>query len=164
MEIIGYIAAVFIGITLGLIGSGGSILTVPVMVYFFDVDAMIATSYSLFVVGLTSAVGSFSYLKRKMIDGKVVALFGIPSIISVVLTRNFLVPAIPHDIATIGHLHITKDVLMLLLFGLLMIAAAYGMINNKKVISGTVAETEGINWTLLVGHGFFVGMITFPPW
>lgn len=159
MEIIGYIAAVLIGITLGLIGSGGSILTVPVLVYLFAVDAVSATSYSLFIVGLTSAVGSFSYLKRKMINGKVVALFGIPSIISVILTRNFLVPAIPSHITYIGNLHITKDVLMLLLFGLLMIAASYGMIRNKKV-AGRVTETESINWTLLIGHGFFVGMIT----
>lgn len=158
MEILGYIAALLIGITLGLIGSGGSILTVPVLVYLFGVDAVIATSYSLFIVGLTSAVGSFSYLKRKMIDGKVVALFGIPSIISVILTRNFIVPAIPSQI-NIGGLHIAKEVLMLLLFGLLMIAAAYGMIKNKK-ISGTIAETESINWSLLIGHGFFVGLIT----
>ena len=159
MEIVGYIAAVFIGITLGLIGSGGSILTVPVLVYLFGVDAVIATSYSLFIVGLTSAVGSFSYLKRKMINGKVVALFGIPSIISVILTRNFVVPAIPASIIKIGSLHINKDMLMLLLFGLLMVAAAYGMIRNKK-LRGTVTGTEGINWTLLIGHGFFVGFIT----
>ncbi len=159
MEIVGYIAAIFIGITLGLIGSGGSILTVPVLVYLFGVDAVIATSYSLFIVGLTSAVGSFSYLKRKMINGKVVALFGIPSIISVILTRNFLVPAIPSHIANIGSFDISKEVLLLLLFGLLMIAAAYGMIKNKKV-EGTIAETESINWTLLIGHGFFVGLIT----
>ena len=160
MEIVGYIASVLIGITLGLIGSGGSILTVPVLVYLFGVNPVIATSYSLFIVGLTSAVGSFSYLKRKMINGKVVALFGIPSIISVILTRNFLVPAIPDHIISIGQLHIGKDVLMLLLFGLLMIAASYGMIKNKKVVAGAIAETESINWTLLAGHGFFVGMIT----
>jgi len=158
MEIVGYIAAVLIGVTLGLIGSGGSILTVPVLVYLFGVDAVIATSYSLFIVGLTSAVGSFSYLKRKMINGKVVALFGIPSILSVILTRTFIVPAIPAQV-NIFNIHIPKEVLMLLLFGLLMIAAAYGMIKNKKV-SGTIAETEGINWTLLIGHGFFVGLIT----
>ena len=160
MEIVGYIAALFIGITLGLIGSGGSILTVPVLVYLFGVDAVMATSYSLFIVGLTSAFGSFSYLKRKMIDGKVVALFGIPSIISVILTRNYVVPAIPDSIVQIGGLQITKDVLMLLLFGLLMIAAAYGMIKNKKPLPNAVTEAVSINWTLLVAHGFFVGFIT----
>ncbi len=160
MEIVGYIAAILVGVTLGLIGSGGSILTVPILVYLFGIDAITATSYSLFIVGLTSAVGSFSYLKRKMIDGKVVALFGIPSILSVILTRNYAVPAIPDSIMNIGSLHITKDVLMLLLFGLLMIAAAYGMIRNKKQVPAPVAEAVSINWTLLVAHGFFVGFIT----
>lgn len=94
-----------------------------------------------------------------MINGKVVALFGIPSIISVILTRNFVVPAIPSSIVNFGYLHITKDVLLLLLFGMLMIAAAYGMIKNKKVTS-TVTGTDSINWTLLIGHGFFIGFIT----
>ncbi len=65
MEIAGYIAAIFIGISLGLIGSGGSILTVPVLVYLFNVDAVTATSYSLFIVGLTSAVGCYSYLEEE---------------------------------------------------------------------------------------------------
>lgn len=160
MEIVGYIAAIFIGITLGLIGSGGSILTVPVLVYLFKVDAVVATSYSLFIVGLTSAVGSFSYLKRKMLNAKVIAMFGIPSILSVILTRNFILPAIPAHIASIGSFEVTKDVLLLLLFGILMIGAAYGMIKNKKrhAIPST-AETK-LNLSLLIGHGFFIGFIT----
>ncbi|RYY71385.1 MAG: sulfite exporter TauE/SafE family protein [Chitinophagaceae bacterium] len=160
MEIVGYIAAVFIGITLGLVGSGGSILTVPVLVYLFSVDAVVATSYSLFIVGLTSAVGSFSYLKRKMLNAKVIAMFGLPSIISVILTRNFVVPAIPAYIGRIGDVEITKEVLLLLLFGLLMIAAAYGMIRNKKRIIGSDGTETKLNLSLLIGHGFFVGFIT----
>ncbi|MBC7937251.1 MAG: sulfite exporter TauE/SafE family protein [Rhizobacter sp.] len=163
MEIVGYIASIFIGIALGLIGSGGSILTVPVLVYLFSVDAVVATSYSLFIVGLTSAVGSFSYLKRKMLNGKVIAMFGIPSIISVILTRNFLLPAIPAYIGHIGSLEITKEVLLLLLFGLLMISAAYGMIKNRKknIVDVNSPTTESkLNISLLVGHGFFIGFIT----
>lgn len=162
MEIIGYIASIFIGISLGLIGSGGSILTVPVLVYLFAVDPVVATSYSLFIVGLTSAVGSFSYLKRKMLNGKVIAMFGIPSIISVILTRNFVVPAIPAYIGTIGSLHITKDLLLLLLFALLMTGAAYGMIKNRKRIPvQNTGETESsLNISLLIGHGLFIGFIT----
>ena len=159
MEIVGYIASVFIGITLGLIGSGGSILTVPILVYLFSVDAVVATSYSLFIVGLTSAVGSFSYLKRKMLDGKVIAMFGIPSILSVILTRNYIVPAIPSHIAQVGNFVLTKDILLLLLFGLLMIAAAYGMIKKKK--QGLVKPSEhSFNVSLLIAHGFLVGFIT----
>lgn len=64
MEITGYLASILIGVSLGLIGGGGSILTVPVLVYLFSVDTVLATTYSLFVVGSTSLVGSFSYLKK----------------------------------------------------------------------------------------------------
>ena len=161
MEIAGYIASIFIGISLGLVGSGGSILTVPVLVYLFSVEPVVATSYSLFIVGLTSAVGSFSYLKRKMLNAKVIAMFGLPSIISVILTRNFIVPAIPNRILQTGNFLITKDVLLLLLFALLMIAAAYGMIKNRKnAAAGPVHAESNLNISLLVGHGFFIGFIT----
>ena len=161
MEIAGYIASIFIGISLGLVGSGGSILTVPVLVYLFSVEPVVATSYSLFIVGLTSAVGSFSYLKRKMLNAKVIAMFGLPSIISVILTRNFIVPAIPNRILQTGNFLITKDVLLLLLFALLMIAAAYGMIRNRKnAAAGPVHAESNLNISLLVGHGFFIGFIT----
>jgi uncharacterized membrane protein YfcA len=58
MEIIGYLASLFIGVSLGLIGGGGSILTVPVLVYLFGVNPILATAYSLFVVGASSLVGA----------------------------------------------------------------------------------------------------------
>ena len=162
MEIAGYIASVLIGISLGLVGSGGSILTIPVLVYLFSVEPVVATSYSLFVVGLSSAVGSFSYLKRKMLNAKVIAMFGFPSIISVILTRHFVVPAIPANIVLAGSLAITKDVLLLLLFALLMIAAAYGMIRNRNTVSAasTVHTGSGLNIPLLIVHGFITGFIT----
>ena len=95
MEIAGYIASVFIGITLGLIGGGGSILTVPVLVYLFAVDAVAATTYSLFIVGTTSVVGSVSYFNKGLVDIKTAVFFGIPSILSVFLTRMLILPAIP---------------------------------------------------------------------
>ena len=86
MEIIGYIASIFIGISLGLIGGGGSILTVPVLVYLFSVEAVSAAAYSLFIVGLTSSVGSYSYFRQGLVNFKTALLFGGPSIISVFLT------------------------------------------------------------------------------
>jgi uncharacterized membrane protein YfcA len=60
MEIFGYIASVLIGVSLGLIGGGGSILTVPVLVYLFGIDALLATEYSLFIVGISSVAGSMA--------------------------------------------------------------------------------------------------------
>ena len=118
MEIIGYISSILIGISLGLIGSGGSILTVPVLVYMFGVDAVIATSYSLFIVGFTSAIGSVGYFKKGLVNIKTAIVFGIPSIIAVFLTRAYIVPAIPKEVFSVGDFMVTKSVLMLLLFAM----------------------------------------------
>ena len=98
MEIIGYIGAILMGLSLGLIGGGGSILTVPILVYLFHVDAVLATAYSLFIVGLTSLVGSVSHMRLGNIHWRTAIVFGIPSIISVFLTRSYVVPMIPDPI------------------------------------------------------------------
>ncbi|WP_042005371.1 TSUP family transporter, partial [Capnocytophaga canis] len=98
MEIAGYVASIFIGIALGLIGGGGSILTVPMLVYLFRIDAVLATAYSLFIVGATSVVGSFSYFIKGLVNVKTAVIFGIPSIVAVYFTRAYIVPAIPHEI------------------------------------------------------------------
>lgn len=160
MEIIGYIASVFIGIALGLIGGGGSILTVPVLVYLFALDAVTATAYSLFVVGLTSAVGSVQYFKNNLVNIKTAIIFGIPSIIGVFLTRAYIVPAIPNEILTIGNLLITKGILMMLLFAVLMIAASYSMIKKNGLKKTDNGETQKFNHPLILIEGSVVGVLT----
>ncbi|MEP0711322.1 MAG: TSUP family transporter, partial [Algoriphagus sp.] len=113
MEIIvlvGYAAAVIIGVSLGLIGGGGSILTVPVLVYILGIDPVLATAYSLFVVGSTSLVGSFTYMKKQLVDYKTALVFAIPSFIAVFLTRKFIVPALPDPLLVLGELEITKSI------------------------------------------------------
>ena len=96
MEIIGYFAASLIGVSLGLIGGGGSILTVPVLVYLFGVDPVLATAYSLFIVGSTSLVGAFQKYQQGLVDVKTAVIFGIPAILAVYATRAYLVPMIPN--------------------------------------------------------------------
>ena len=130
MMIVGYLLSVLIGVSLGLIGGGGSILTVPVLVYVFGVDAVLATGYSLFIVGATSAVGSVQYFKSGLINLKTAIIFGIPSIVAVYLTRSLLVPLIPDSLMTIGGLEITKAIFLMILFAVLMIAASYSMIKK----------------------------------
>ena len=132
MEIIGFLASILIGVALGLIGGGGSILTVPVLVYLFGIDAVMATGYSLFIVGFTSAVGSVTYFRKNLVNIKTALVFGIPSIVAVFATRAFIVPAIPKEIATIGNFLITKSILLMVLFAVLMIAASYSMIKKSK--------------------------------
>src|SRR5690554_1502947 len=118
MEIAGYIASVFIGISLGLIGSGGSILTVPVLVYLFRIDAVLATAYSLLIVGVSSLIGSLSYFAKGLVNIKTAIVFGIPSIIAVFATRAYLIPAIPSELFSIGSLVVTKSVFLMLLFAI----------------------------------------------
>lgn len=159
VEIIGYLSSLFIGISLGLIGGGGSILTVPVLVYLFGVDPVSATAYSLFIVGITSLIGAIPKYRSGMIQIKTAVVFGIPSIISVYLTRRFLVPSIPQHILNIGNFELTKPVLLMLLFSILMVFASFSMIRgNGKEESGDV--TQQFNYPMITMEGLVVGVLT----
>jgi len=157
--IIGFAAAVLIGISLGLIGGGGSILTVPVMVYILKIDPVLATAYSLFVVGSTSLVGAGTYMKKGLVDYKTALVFAIPSFIAVFLTRKFLVPALPDPLFTLGEAIITKNIGIMVFFAVIMLAASYSMITEKK--RGDAAEEEvKFNFPMIALEGLVVGVIT----
>lgn len=160
MEIFGYIASVFIGISLGLLGGGGSILTVPVLVYLFGIDVFLATEYSLFIVGVSSLVGSFSYFKQGLVNIRSVLIFGIPSVISIFLTRNFLLPLIPDQVFVTGNFKMTKDLFLLLIFAVLMIIASYKMIRKNNVLNKLNIQAKKNNSLLAVGQGSIVGILT----
>ncbi len=159
MEYIGYISSILIGVALGLIGGGGSILTVPVLVYLLGVDAVAATSYSLFIVGATSAVGSIQYFNKGLVNIKTAIVFGIPSIIAVFMTRAYIVPAIPKEVFTIGEFTVTKSILMMVLFAILMIAASYSMI-KKTMTNDKEIEEQKFNYPLILMEGLIVGVLT----
>jgi uncharacterized protein len=160
MDILGYIASIIIGISLGLIGGGGSILTVPVLVYMFGIDSVLATGYSLFIVGITSAVGTLSYFKKGLVNYKTAIVFGIPSIVAVYFTRAFIVPTIPQNVFSFGEFNITKSILMMILFAILMIAASYSMIKKDKACSGEIDGPQKFNYPLILVEGLIVGMLT----
>lgn len=160
MEIVGYLASILIGVALGLIGGGGSILTVPVLVYLFSIDAVLATAYSLFIVGLTSAVGSVTYFRKGLVNIKTALVFGIPSIIAVFLTRAYIVPSIPKEVFEIGTFIFTKSILMMLLFAILMIAASYSMIKKDKSKLAEVDGEQKFNYPLILIEGAVVGILT----
>jgi uncharacterized membrane protein YfcA len=160
MEIAGYIASIFIGIALGLIGGGGSILTVPVLVYLFSIDAVLATAYSLFIVGATSVVGSVSYFINGLVNLKTALVFGIPSIVAVFLTRAYIVPAIPIEVFSLGDFVVTKPILLMLIFAVLMIFASYSMIKKDKLKSEETIESQVFNYPLILVEGTVVGILT----
>ena len=159
MEIIGYIASLVIGISLGLIGGGGSILTVPVLVYLFGAEPVLATSYSLFIVGISSLVGAIPKYKQGQVNLKTAMIFGVPAIASVFATRKFIVPAIPKQVLTIGDFTVTKSILLMVLFAILMVFASVSMIrNNKKTETG--AGKQVFNYPLILLEGLVVGVLT----
>ena len=124
MQAAGYTASLFIGISLGLIGGGGSILTVPVLVYLFRINPVLATSYSLFIVGTTSLAGAVNNYRNKLVQVKVALLFGSSSITIVFITRKFLMPLIPEKLFTISGFPVTHSFITMILFAALMIMAA----------------------------------------
>ena len=160
MEIIGYLASILIGISLGLIGGGGSILTVPVLVYLFHVEPVLATAYSLFIVGASSLVGAWPKYKQGFVNLKTAIIFGRPSITAVFATRKFLVPAIPNEIGSIGGLMITKSLLMMLLFAVLMVAVSFSMIRSKSSKETESEEEQKFNYPMILLEGALVGILT----
>jgi uncharacterized membrane protein YfcA len=154
LEILAYIFAVFIGVVLGLLGGGGSILTVPILVYLLDIPAYEATAYSLFVVGVTSFAGALTYMKQKLIDFKSAMLFSIPSFIGVFITRKLVLPNIPDSLFSIGEFELTKNLAIMILFSVLMILASYSMIRKNNVY----LEKKDQSTLELIVKFFFVGV------
>jgi len=162
MEIIGYFASALIGVSLGLIGGGGSILTVPVLVYLFGVDPVLATAYSLFIVGSTSLVGTFPKYRDGMVNLKTAVIFGLPAILAVYLTRAYLVPMIPNPVFSIGSFMVSEAMFMMGIFAILMVFASYSMIRGKKNGSEEKAPEgpQKFNYPMILMEGAIVGVLT----
>lgn len=158
-EIIGFTLSILIGVSLGLIGGGGSILTVPILVYVFGLSAEISTSYSLFIVGITALAGSVNFYRNKLVNMKVAVIFAVPSLLSVFLTRKFIMPAIPDLIFDTGNFEFTKSMLIMTVFAALMIAASVSMIRKSK-IKDPSKENTGHHYTLIFLEGILVGILT----
>lgn len=157
MEIIGYIASILVGVVLGLLGGGGSILSIPILVYLFNVEPVMASAYSLFIVGITSFVGAVPKYREHLINLKTGIVFGIPSILAIFSTRKWVVPAIPDVIFQIGEFVLTKRGLLLGLFALLMVLASISMIRKKKEMS---SEGQRVRTFLVIVEGALIGFLT----
>ncbi|EPR70580.1 sulfite exporter TauE/SafE family protein [Cyclobacterium qasimii] len=158
--LIGFASAVIIGVSLGLVGGGGSILTVPVLVYILGVEPVLATAYSLFVVGSTSLVGSFAFMKKHLVDYKTALVFAIPSFITVFLTRKFLVPALPDPLFEMGDWLVSKNIGIMIFFALIMLAASYSMIKGNGKKEAEENSKVKFNIPLIALEGLVVGLIT----
>jgi uncharacterized membrane protein YfcA len=158
-QILGYIGALVVGLVLGLIGGGGSILTVPILVYLIGLNPVTATAYSLFVVGTTSLFGAFQNYRNKMVDLRTAIVFSIPAFIAVYLTRRYLVPAIPDSLFTIFDFEITKNIFIMIFFAIIMLLASISMIKTKKK-DNSVGQEIKYNIPLIIVEGVIVGVLT----
>lgn len=158
MEVTGYIMALIIGVSLGLIGGGGSILAVPVLAYLFSLDEKVATAYSLFIVGAAALVGGLRQHKGGNVDWRTALVFGVPAVIGVWIVRHYVVPALPDVLFTMGTFDFTRRMGMFGLFAFLMIMAAYSMLSNKERKGGT--GEVNYNYPLIILEGLVVGGIT----
>lgn len=156
MYFLGLVLAIFIGITLGMIGSGGSILTVPVLVYIIGVNPVLATTYSLLIIGTTSLVGASNGIYNKTVDFGKILYFGLPSMITVFLVRSFILPLVPDEFLIAGFVIHQENILMVL-FAVIMIFAAIPMIRGNRM-NDFIPKSENIIY--VVSQGILVGFVT----
>ena len=157
MEILGYIASIFIGLILGLLGGGGSILSIPILVYLFHVEPVLASAYSLFIVGMTSLVGAIPKYRDHLVNLKTGILFGLPSIITIFCTRKWIVPAIPEILFANDEFVFTKRLLVLGIFALLMVLASIPMIRGKNSVT---SNNQRFRTFLVIVEGSLIGFLT----
>lgn len=156
MIILTYFLAILIGLSLGLIGGGGSILTVPILVYIADISPVLATSYSLLIVGVAAAIAAFQKSKDGLVVYDKAMYFGIPSIVSIYFTRTYILQNLPENIFVLNDFVVTKDLFIMFLFSLIMFLASFSMIKGKK-------DEEIINKDIqkfkIIFLGFIVGIL-----
>lgn len=163
MEALGYAAAVLMGGTLGLMGGGGSILAVPILVYLFHIPPVVATGYSLFLVGLTSLFGIVGYARKQQVNVKVGLFFSIPALLGVFSARKFVVPALPEILFSIADRSISRDLAMMVLFALMMLVASFSMIRGRQAVKAVPqkhAVSEYRKVLLVITEGLVVGLLT----
>lgn len=158
-EFFGFIGALFIGIILGLIGGGGSILTVPVLVYLMYINPVTATAYSLFVVGFAALIGAFQNMRKGLVDFKTAIVFSIPAFLSVYATRRYIVPAIPEELFSIGDYIVTKNVGIMVFFAIIMLLASGSMIWSSSKNDNSPSKVK-YNYPLIIIEGILIGLLT----
>ena len=158
-EVVACSAALGIGLSLGLIGAGGSILTIPVFVYVLKIDPLSSSIYSMFVVGISSLAGGIQSIMNRLVDLTTTVLFGIPSIAGVLIARQVLFPAIPAHLFSIGSFVVSKEIVFMLCLAALMLTAAIRMLQPVIHHDEQAVPSRPV-LALLVLRGISVGIIT----
>lgn len=157
--LMGLAGALLVGLVLGIMGGGGSILSVPLFVYVLNIDPILATAYSLFIVGIVSFFGAIRSIQANMVDFKTGFLFALPALISIYLTRKYFVPWIPHQLFSVGDFNLTKEIGIMLFFAIIMLLSAYFILREKEEYAESSFMSE-FRYFFLSLEGFLIGIIT----
>ncbi len=157
MEIIGFILGIFVGFSLGLIGSGGAVITIPTLVYFIEIAPSKAVVYSMFIVGISAFCGAIKGTYDRLVDFKMALYFGIPSIISVFVMRMYINNLLPNIFFTIHCFTVTKDAFIMVLFSVLMLSVSISMIKNKDTSGVSIKKFNKLKFVI---KGILVGFTT----
>lgn len=154
MEVVGFIALIFLGLVLGTVGMGGSMLAIPILVYVFSLNIVTASGYALFITWATSLAGFALKLRENMTDVRAALLFGIPSLAASFIARRWLVTAIP-AVLHIGDWFVAKEDLMLVVLSVVMIVSSGLMILGNKQDTGAANRRR----VMLLPAGIFTGTL-----
>ncbi|WP_282637927.1 sulfite exporter TauE/SafE family protein [Sphingobacterium thalpophilum] len=157
--VIGFLLAILVGLSMGLMGSGGSILTLPIFVYLFRIEPQYALDYSLFSIGALAIIGSITPLIKKEIDLHITTVFLVPSILSVYLTKRYLLPAIPQQV-DFDNTFISRNHIIMLLFAFVILLSAVAMISRKRQTAASTAHMNIVQVSKAIASGLLVGLIT----
>lgn len=160
-EIVAYILALFVGIILGLVGAGGSILTLPILVKIAGIEPKFATTYSLFIVGVTALIGAVTYYRKGLLHLKTAAVFTVPSLFAVFMMRRFIMPEVPDELIEFDSIILTKNFMIFMIFGIVMLNASVSMIRGAKKDTDNqdVSDLE-FNYKSIFYQGLIVGVLT----
>ena len=154
-HILGYAGAMATGFVLGLLGGGGALLSIPVLVYLFKIEASVATGYSLFLVAITASIGAVQNIREKFIDYTAALYYGIPSVITVFVVRRFVMPSLPKVFFHINGYAVDKNHFILFVLCLVMFIAAYKMISSAN--TNTDDTPHETNHFKLAFYAIFIG-------
>ncbi len=162
MLILGYIASFVMGTSLGLIGAGGSILTVPILFYFFGQNAMQATTNSLFVVGVAAFIGALINAKNGDINMKIGIFFALPSFVGIYISRNFILPSLPNTLVSTFGFILTKPLLVMTVFAIIMVFSSWAMIRSggRSNVELSKFNPTLSDFTAIGFKGLIIGAIT----
>ncbi|MRX65551.1 sulfite exporter TauE/SafE family protein [Maribacter luteus] len=159
IEIFGYLGALLVGLVLGLMGSGGSLIAIPIFTYLFHISPITTTAYSLFVVGTSSTIGALRNWEKGLVDFKIAFVFAIPAFIAVYVVRKYILPIIPMEIVTIYDIAVTKDMAIMVFLALIMLLCSLSMIRTKKSLLEH-KQLNRYNYPLIVLQGILIGLFT----